>query len=515
MLPLTETIIKGKAKADRPAYLSGLNNAALRAVQRDSELAAKVRAETSLASFIKQAWPAMDPSEYAHGWHIDAICEHLDAVLQAEIPHLLITMPPRHMKSLSVSVAFVAYTWARYPWLRFFHASYAAHLALDHSLKTRRLIQSPWYQIRWGDRFKLSHDKSGVIKFDNDKGGSRLSTSVTGIAAGMGGDIIVIDDPHNIDEGESEAERGHVLTWWDETMPSRLNGIRGGPKPGNPRARIIVHHRIAENDLAGHIIEKGDWVHLCLPARYEHDHPNLWLADPRTEDGQVLWEEMFPDAVLKQVEEDFSGADSFAATGQLQQRPAPRRGGLFNCDKLKEALYDDLPAGGRMARYWDMAGTEKSKQSKDPDWTVGTKGKLVGGVLYVIDVVRFRENPAGVETKLHRTAIADGKNVEIIIEQEPGSSGKTVISYYARQLVGWIVRADRPTGSKVERAIPVSAAADLGHVKAPKGAPWLATWLNELGSFPRGKKKDQVDSLSGVFNRLSEGGIRRVVRVRA
>ncbi len=515
MIPLTESVIKGKARADRPAYLADLNDAALLAVQRDGELRAKEQAETSLSSFIKQAWPVMDPSEYAHGWHIDAICEHLEAVLQAEIPNLLITMPPRHMKSLSVSVGFPAYAWVRYPWLRFFHASYAERLSIKDSLTTRRLIQSPWYQARWADRFKLTPDQSGKIKFDNDKGGYRLSTSVMGIAAGEGGDVIVVDDPHNILDGESEVIRDRVIQWWDETMPSRLNGIHGGPRPGHPRARIIVHQRIDENDLAGHVSERDGWVHLCLPARYEHDHPNLWLADPRTEDGQVLWEEMFPDPVLKQLEEDLAGADSYAAAGQLQQRPAPRSGGLFDCDKLKATLYDDLPAGGKMVRYWDMAGTEENKKNRDPDWTVGTKGKLVGGVLYVIDVARFRENPPGVETKIKRVAEDDGKGVEIIIEQEPGSSGKSVISYYGRQLVGWTVRADRPTGSKVERAIPVSAATALGNVRAPKGAPWLATWLNELGSFPRGKKKDQVDSLSGVFNRLSEGGIRRVVRVRA
>jgi hypothetical protein len=163
-------------------------------------------------TYVREAWHIAEPAtKYVHGWHIDAIAEHLQAVNRGEIRNLLINIPPRHSKSLLVSVFWPTWVWSWNPSVRWLFASYAQSLSTRDSVKSRRLIESPWYQTQWGHRFRLTYDQNQKVRFDNDRTGYRLATSVGGSATGEGGDVIVADDPHNVKDGESEAERESVL----------------------------------------------------------------------------------------------------------------------------------------------------------------------------------------------------------------------------------------------------------------------------------------------------------------
>ena len=171
----------------------------------DQELAGR-----GLWEFTRQMWPWIDPAPFKDNWHIGCIAEHLEAVSAGQIRRLLINVPPRHMKSIGVSVAWPACTWNAAPERRFLFTSYAQGLSTRDSVKCRRVIESPIYQRRWGDRFHLTGDQNTKTRFDNDRGGYRLATSVGGALTGEGGDIIVIDDPHNVRDKESEVvRRGH------------------------------------------------------------------------------------------------------------------------------------------------------------------------------------------------------------------------------------------------------------------------------------------------------------------
>ena len=232
----------------------------------------QVRAEKmkrSLKLFTKNSWQSIEPArEFYDNWHIDAISEHLQAVVEGDIRRLIINVPPRHMKSISVAVCLPAWTWTIQPNKRFLYASYAGSLSIRDSVKCRRLIDSKWYQQYFGDIFNLTTDQNQKQRFENDQNGQRIATSVDGALTGEGGDIIVVDDPHNVREAESSKVRESVLDWWDQAMQTRLND----PKTG---AFIIIMQRVHENDLTGHILanEYNDWDHLCLPARYEFNHP--------------------------------------------------------------------------------------------------------------------------------------------------------------------------------------------------------------------------------------------------
>jgi hypothetical protein len=180
----------------------------------------RVDCEDSLYTFLQGGWQHIDSSPFVPGWPIEAVAEHLQAVADGEIKRLIVNIPPRCAKSSLVSVGFPAWTWAQ-PWktptsgpgVQFLTASYAQQLSLRDSVKCRRLIESPWYQQRWGSRFKLTGDQNTKTRFDNDQNGSRLSTSVGSALTGEGGNIIIVDDPNAAQEAYSEATIQSTIEW--------------------------------------------------------------------------------------------------------------------------------------------------------------------------------------------------------------------------------------------------------------------------------------------------------------
>src|SRR5580704_15539552 len=255
---------------------------------------ARAKVERELATryfreFVRQAWPIIEPlTPFVPGWHIDAIIDHLEAVTRGEIRNLLINVPPRHMKSLLVSVLWPAWEWIRHPERRWLFSSYAASLSIRDSIKCRTLIESPWYQSFWGDRFALASDQNTKTRFDNDRSGYRIATSVGGTATGEGGDRIVCDDPHNVQDAESDSIRKATLDWWDVVMSTRVNDPRTA-------AKVVVMQRCHQRDLSGHLLERGGWEHLCLPAEYEGPTrtTSISWSDQREQQGELLWPERF------------------------------------------------------------------------------------------------------------------------------------------------------------------------------------------------------------------------------
>lgn len=458
----------------------------------DEELLRVTGARYSLNLFIEQAWHIVEPATpYIHGWHIDAICDHLEAVTKGQIRSLIINIPPRHMKSLAVSVFFPCWVWINNPTSRWLFSSYAQDLSTRDSLKCRRLIQSLWYQSRWSDKFAITSDQNQKTRFENNKTGYRLSTSVDGLATGEGGDYIVVDDPHNVKQAESELKRNGVLLWWDEVMSTRLNNPNTGRK-------VIVMQRLHENDLTGHILEKElDYVHLMLPAEYEKDRhcTTSVFSDPRTEEGEPLWEGLYDRKALGSLKKDL--VSEYAIAGQLQQRPAPRGGGMFQIDKFQIAGAINEKEIVRSIRYWDKAGTEDGGA-----FTAGALvHKMIDGSFIVADRVKGQWSAGKRERIIRQTADMDGTKVSVWVEQEPGSGGKESAENTIRGLAGFKVRADKVTGAKEVRAEPYANQVEIGNVSLLK-AEWNKDFLYEHESFPVGKYKDSVDATAGAFNKL-------------
>lgn len=280
-------------------------------LKKFQELRVREHCEESLLEFLKNGWKYIDPAPFVGGWHLEAIAEHLQAVTDGHIRRLVINVPPRTSKSTVCSVAWPAWTWAQGqngplsgPQVQFLSSSYAQTLSLRDSVKTRRLITSPWYQKHWGSRFVLTGDVNTKGRFENDKGGYRLATSVDGTLTGEGGDVILVDDAHSATEVESDLVRKSTLEWWDEAMSTRLNNQKTG-------AYVVIMQRLHQEDLTGHIItkESDNWTWLMLPMKHEKERhcttyvngARFW-EDPRTEEGQLLCPERFGQTEVDNLE---------------------------------------------------------------------------------------------------------------------------------------------------------------------------------------------------------------------
>lgn len=465
-------------------------------------MARRIRAEKARRNMhrfaVDVAWPVVEAgTKFKDNWHLHAIFEHLQAVLDNKIKNLVINMPPRFMKSLSIAVTFPTFAWLDRPEMRFIYASYAKNLSVRDAVKSRRVIESPFYQDNYGDLYQMTTDQNVKERYENDRTGHRIATSVGGMGTGEGGDVIVVDDPHNILEAESDATRQETLNWWSETMSTRLNDPDTGHK-------IIVMQRVHEQDLSGDVLDKGGYEHLMIPMRFEEKRAfstSIGFKDPRTEDGELAWPSRFSEKAVQELE---NALGPYAVAGQFQQTPTPRGGALFAPEKIH--IVDVLPADLVYVRGWDFAATEE-KTGTNPAWTVGAKvgkrGSGVGSSFYIAHVTRGRFGPLDVEKALKQTAELDGKGVRISMPQDPGQAGKVQKAAYVSLLAGYTVVATPESGSKVQRAEPVASQVDAGNVYMLR-ADWNQVVIDEMRKFPAGKFKDTVDAISRAMGELFE-----------
>ena len=306
---------------------------------------ARERYEGNLTEFLQGAWSSIDSAVYQQCWAIDAICDHLEAVSLGHIPRLLINVPPRCSKTTVASICWPAWTWARTEesyWsgskVKFLCGSYNGVLAMSSANTMRRLLMSTWYQKLWGKKFELTEDQNTKNRFDNTLGGSRQSTSVGGSLLGLGGDILIVDDPHNTETEkvvETDTDRIKVESWWKELSGTRLNS----PKES---AIVVVMQRLHERDLSGVILDSDDedWTHLMIPMEHDtlrhnvtvklpqYDDDEPW-EDPRTEEGELMWPERFGEVEVARIK---SRLGVYMAAGRLQQEPVPKGGGIIKRD---------------------------------------------------------------------------------------------------------------------------------------------------------------------------------------
>ena len=457
----------------------------------DLEALRAEKARRRLSEFIRQAWRILEPeTPYRHGWHVDAIADHLEAVSRGEIRKLLINVPPGHMKSLSVCVFWPAWHWIRQPHYRWLFASYSAHLSVRDGNRMRMLVESEWFQRHFGERFALTKATEPYIA--NDRQGFRVNTSVGGVGTGERVHCVVNDDLVRANDADSDAARATALKHM-RAMSTR------GVDP-ETFAQVLIMQRVHEDDPAGWAIEQGGWEQLILPAEYEPSRrcvTSIGFEDPRTEPGELLWPEMFGPEEIEAIK---TALGSYEAAAQLQQSPAPPGGGLFKVEKL--GTIDVLPTGVRWARGWDFAATVPAK-GKKPDWTVGALvGQAPDGRIIIADVNRFQGTPLAVEQALKATAEGDGHDVPISGPKDPGQAGVAQALRMTQLLAGWDVEFTPETGPKTTRAKPLAAQMEAGNVFMLRG-PWNKAFKDELAVFPNGSNDDQADATSRAFNKLA------------
>lgn len=517
------------------------------ATQRELD---KADAAGSLLEFMRAGWHALEPgTEFVYGWAVEAICEHLQAVTDGQIKRLLINVPPGCTKSMTTAVFWPMYEWGPkgLPTYRFITCAYDQSLPIRDHIRSRDLALSEWYQQNWGDVWQFKGDQNAKVRYENSKTGWRQASSTGSGLTGHRGDRIILDDPHAVRDMESEVIREDALRWFSETLPTRLN------QPSKS-AIVVIMQRVHERDVSGLILAKElNYEHLCLPMEFEKatrsftsvprkdvkperrtrlmqegmalpewitkkeyedrlaedskerrisrdyrpEFETVWCQDRRKEDGDLLDPNRFPRESVEELKETFrSWGGTYAEAGQLQQRPAPRGGGAYKRTDFK--YLDTAPACKTIVRAWDFAGSERKRSP----YTVGLKlGRFDHGFV-ILDVLREKLSPFGVEEALLQTARTDGHGVIIDIPQDPGQAGKYQKSDFVLKLAGYDAHASPESGSKEQRNRPAQAQAQAGNLYLLR-APWNDALVNELCLFPNGEFKDQADALSRAMMRLT------------
>ncbi len=452
-----------------------------------------------LVSFIHRSFQTVSPGEpYQHNWHIEAIAWHLKQCRERNIKRLIITLPPRGLKSICASVAFPAWALGRDPKLRIICASYSNELTAKHARDCRAVMASAWYRKLF-PKSRINPKKNTELEFETTARGYRLGTSVGGTLTGRGGNIIVIDDPMKPTEGMSDTKREAVKQWFDNTLYSRLDSKRDD-------VIILVMQRLHIDDLVGHVLAAEDWVHLDLPAIADEPQ-SIPIGDDEIhhrEIGDVLHPEREPRETLEHIKETI-GSQAFSA--QYQQAPVPPGGALIKRNWFR--FYRDPPhkSGVRMVQSWDTA----SKADEIHDYSVCTTWLVDGKDYYLIDVFRDRLEYPDLKRRVLTEAQHHGAKTVLI---EDSGSGTHLIQELQREnAIRPIGRA--PKGDKVTRMSAQSAKIEAGQVYLPERAPWLEDFLVEMMHFPSGRHDDQVDSVSQFLAWIDQGVERRVVPVRA
>ena len=437
---------------------------------------------SNLTAFTQRCFQTVVPGQkFLSNWHIEAITHQLERVRRGETRRLIITLPPRNLKSICASVAFPAFMLGHDPTARIVCASYGQDLTAKHARDCRIVIESAWYKQLFR-RTRIDPRKNTESEFETTARGYRLGTSVGGTLTGRGGNLIIIDDPMKPAEAMSATKRSAVIEWYDSTLSSRLDSKKVG-------AIVLIMQRLHVDDLVGHVLEKGTpWTHLDLPA-IANAPQEIALGPDKTyrrEIGEILHPEREPRAVLDE-QRDTMGSSVFSA--QYQQQPVPPEGTMIKGKWFR--TYSRRPApqsGDRIVQSWDTA----SKADKTNDYSVCTTWLTRKNDYYLLDVLRVRLEYPDLRREILSHAKVFGTKTVLI---EDASSGASLIQDIGRDGPFRPI-AIKPEGDKIVRLEGQSAVIEAGQVLLPESAPWKADFLIEILAFPSGRFDDQVDSLS-------------------
>ncbi len=470
-------------------------------MNQDRELV-RAACRRHLYYFVRRAFETLHPGQaFIPAWHVEAMCHQLERVARGETLRLLITLPPRGLKSICASVCLTDWLLGHDPTLKILVASYGQDLAARHARDFRAIIESDWYRELF-PKTRIDARRTREADIMTTKRGGRKSVSLGGAVTGFGADVMIVDDLMKAGEVHSEVKREDVKVFYEQTLHSRLDDKKTG--------RIIaIQQRLHEDDLAGYLIDKGTFEHLNLKAIAEEDE-RFELSQGRVHErriGEALSPEREPLETLEQTRLEIG---SFAFSAQYQQNPVPPGGNRLRWEWF--GTYDECPARTyfqQVVQSWDTAVTAEPTS----DFSVGTTWGYREGKWYLLDLYRARLDYPDLKRKvseLHRGWNAD----RVIIEH--ASTGIPLVHELSRDVrqsrrdrgdpfeyQGRTFISYRPTQDKEARFAAQTARLEEGIVVIPEQADWLAEFKNELLAFPNGRYDDQVDSVAQFLEWIS------------
>ena len=461
----------------------------------------------SLRKYLEAAWPLIEPVRpFLGNWHIDAICDHLQAVTRGEIKRLVINVPPGSSKSILTGVMWPSWAWTHSPHTKWITSSYAENVARRDAMRAQVIMQSGWYQARWGHVWAPTEWTS--MRYGTNQGGLRLALTVGGSVTGDHADHQLVDDPIKPLEASGAAldtvALQKVLLWWHETMSTRMTDPITS-------TRTIIMQRLHDRDLSGEVLAGGDYTHLNLPMRYERKcvvsvpHPctlsspeiptPIGYKDPRTEAGQLLWPERFPEELQAMRLKEMG---SRAVAAQDQQRPVPAGGGILKPHWFR--TWHTWPKqGSTLIQSWDLA----FKGASHNDDVVGQVWARKGSEFFLLDQISGKMN----FSETCRAIIALSQKWPKALRKlvEDAANGPAVIDALSKTVPG--LTPVKPIGGKAARAHAIEALVEAGNVYIPsvEVAPWVPAFLGQIEAFSgqEGGRDDMVDTATQALNYLA------------
>lgn len=465
----------------------------------------------SLYQFVLRAWPVLEGAPLQNNWHIEAICEHLQAHLAPGGPqNFLINVPPGTGKSLLTSVFAPAWVWITKPHWRIVCASGTPSVVTRDSLKTRNLIKSAWYQETFQPDWKISSDQDEKQLFGTTKGGFRQGLGAGAAAVGIRAEWLLVDDPNDPKEVHSKAHQEAINErWWSGSFHNRI------ADPTESR-RTLIMQRLHEMDLAGYVLEKekGAWEQLTIRMEYETTDNGkktfLGWSDPRTTEGELV----FPQRFTRQwLEAEKIALGPSQSVGQLQQRPSNAAGNKFKREWWRFYSAMGGPAGSRplgcsdlpsvalpqkfdrIIGSWDMA----FKGKDDSDYVAGVVIAAIGANRFIREVYCEQVGLLG-SLEAVRKQSAQWSPWQILIEDK--ANGSAVVEVLSANIPRLL--AVEPRGGKESRAASIEPIIAAGNVYLPEGASWVPAFIEQFAAFPKGKNDDMVDATSQGLTHLEE-----------
>ncbi len=512
MMATSTTLVKKSKKqpgGQGTVVLEGLKNLSL----NEDDLVRSI-ARLSLFEFLKEFWWEVKPGQpYVGNWHIKYLCDSIQEEMELVIAgkpkrydYILVNQPPVTLKSTIHNMMLLGWVWARAPHMNFVSCSFGEKAAISLAEKARDLIRSEKYQRCFPD-VHIRGDMDNKGAFGNTAGGIRFSDSMQGQITSKHGHVVLIDDPLNPEQAMSAVETETAKRIMLQTLANRK-------KDEDVVPTIVIMQRLSEDDPSGVLLNMAKageirLKHICLPAE-ESDRINPPELRKFYERQERL---LFPARLSRRALDVSKATGEYYYAGQYMQWPVPPEGGMFKVGYLIQKRSDVCPDINnpklwvKQVRYWDKAGT-----AKGGCFTVGVRmGKDLEGKFWVIHVDRFQYEASKREKRIREVAESDGVHVIVGVEQEGGSGGKESAQNTVRNLAGYRVVKDIPTGDKTVRADTYATQLNAGNVylaeegayKGLEEAKWHKPYIGELTFFPKGKYMDQVDASSGAFKVLT------------
>lgn len=416
---------------------------------------------------------------YQHFRHTELIAKYLQRIADGEQLDILIEMPPRHGKSMSVTETFPSFYLGKNPNKRVIATAYSDSLAQKFGRMNRNKLNE-FGNILFG--YELSMEKNAAKNWNIHKHtGGMISTGIGGSITGEGADLMIIDDPiKNNEEAQSLTIRNKIWDEWETTLSTRLH---------DGASVIAIQTRWHEDDFIGRLLERSprNWVRLRLPAIAEDEDdligrdigeplaPELgyhveWAAQKKLEVGSKVWASLY------------------------QQRPSPESGDVFKREWMK--YYKTLPSDlDKLITSWDMT----FKDSSTSDFVVGQVWGIRGADKYLIDQVRDRMSFTQTLKAVKSLHAKFPESNEILVEDK--ANGTAIIDALQSEISGII--PVEPLGSKVARAEAVSPQFEAGNIYLPEDKPFTGDFVEELVKFPNAANDDMVDAASQALSRKS------------